>query len=221
MERMVMGKAEILEKLSKAVIEFNKDAALAAAKEAYEAGLDPIEAIEKGLTPGIREVGDRFARYEYPLPYVILAAEAMQAAIDYLLPKIPKEKKPKPLGKIVIGTAYGDIHSIGKNLVRTMLNVSGFECYDLGEEVPTENFINKAEEVKADIIAVGALMTSSMSYQKALIDTLVERGLRDKYKVLVGGTPMTEDFCRAIKADDWGADAGDAVRKAKKLVGAT
>ncbi len=217
----MVTKAEVLEHLAKAIIDYNEDAAVAAAKEAVENKLEIMDAIEKGLSVGIKEVGDRFGRFEYPLPYVIMAANAMTAAVNYLKEKYPKDKLPKAKGIVVIGTAFGDIHSIGKNLIADMLRTDGFDVYDLGEEIPTEDYVKKAEEVHADIVAMGALMTSSMSYQRALVDTLVERGLRKKYKVLVGGTPMTDDFCKRIKADTWGADCGDAIKKARMLVGKT
>ena len=181
--------------------------------------MEIMDAIEKGLSVGIKEVGDRFGRFEYPLPYVIMAANAMTAATNYLKERYPKDKLPKPKGIVVIGTAFGDIHSIGKNLIADMLRTDGFEVYDLGEEIPTEDYVKKAEEVNANIVAMGALMTSSMSYQRALVDTLIERGLKKKYKVLVGGTPMTDDFCKRIKADAWGADCGDAIKKARMLTG--
>jgi dimethylamine corrinoid protein len=215
----MVSQAEVFEHLSKAIIDYDEDEAVAAAKEAVEAKVEMIDAIEKGLSVGIKEVGDRFQRYEYPLPYVIMAAQAMTAAVDYLKSKFPKDKVPAAKGKIVIGTAFGDIHSIGKNLVADILKTDGFDVYDLGEEIPTEDFVKKAEEVHADIVAMGGLMTSSLSHMKALIDTLTERGLRGKYKVLVGGTVMTEDFCKRIKADAYGADCGDAMKKSRVLVG--
>ncbi len=217
----MVSNAEVLEHLSKAIIDYDEDKAVVAAKEAVENKIEIMDAIERGLSVGIKEVGDRFGRFEYPLPYVIMAANAMTAAVNYLKERYPKDKLPKPKGKVVIGTAFGDIHSIGKNLIADMLRTDGFDVYDLGEEIPTEDYVNKAEQVGADIVAMGALMTSSMSYQRALVDTLTERGLKGKYKVLVGGTPMTDDFCKRIKADAWGADCGDAIKKARMLVGKT
>ena len=215
----MVSKAEVLEALAKAIIDYDEDKALEAAKQAVENKVEIMEAIEKGLSVGIKEVGDRFGRFEYPLPYVIMAANAMTVAVNHLKANSPADKLPAPKGIVVIGTAFGDIHSIGKNLIADMLRTDGFDVYDLGEEIPTENYVNKAEEVHADIVAMGALMTSSMSYQKALVDTLMERGIKNKYKVLVGGTPMTDDFCKRIKADAWGADCGDAIKKARMLVG--
>lgn len=212
------SKSEILAKLAKAVVDHDRKSAVAAAQEAVAAKIDHVEAIEKGLSVGMKEVGDRFGRYEYPLPFVLLAADAMQAAIEIIMKSVPKGTVLKPKGKVVIGTAYGDIHCIGKNLVRTFLEINGYKCYDLGEEVPTEKFIKTAEEVGADIIGISALMTASMSYQKDVIDKLKERGLRDKYKVLVGGSPMTPAFAEAIGADAYGADMVDAVVKADKLM---
>lgn len=214
-----MSKAEILDKLARAVVDHNREAAISAAKEAIAMKIDPVEAINNGLAAGMKIVGDKFGRYEYPLPFVLLAADAMQAAIDILVATLPRGTAGRTSkGKIVIGTAYGDVHSIGKNLVKTMLSVSGYDVYDLGVEVPSESFIKKAEEVNADIIAVSALMTASMSYQKDVIDKLVDKGLRDKYKVMVGGSPVTPAFAESIGADAFGADMADAVTKADELV---
>jgi len=215
---MIMSKQEILAKLAKAIVDHSKTGAVAAANEAVAAGMEPVETIRNGLMVGIHEVGDKFGRFEYPLPYVLLASHAMQQAIDVLMKNAPKGTVREEKGKVVIGVAYGDIHCIGKDLVKTFLNINGYHVYDLGTEVPTEKFINKAEEIKADIIAISAMMTASMSYQGDVINKLKAKGLREKYKVLVGGCPMTPAFAESIGADDWGADMADAVVKADRMM---
>jgi corrinoid protein of di/trimethylamine methyltransferase len=213
-----MGNKEILDKLGKAVLKHDKAGAVAAANEAVAAKIDPVEAIQNGLMVGIKEVGDKFGRFEYPLPYVLLSSQAMQMAIDIIMKSAPKGTARVAKGKVVLGVAYGDIHCIGKDLVKTFLGINGYDVYDLGTEVPTEKFINKAEEVKADIIGISAMMTASMSYQGDVVNKLKARGIREKYKVLVGGCPMTPAFAESIGADDWGADMADAVVKADRMM---
>jgi len=213
-----MPNQEILGKLAKAVLEHNKAAAVATANEAVAAGIPATEAINSGLMVGIKEVGDKFGKFEYPLPYVLLASQAMQAAIDVVMKTAPKGTVQAKKGKVVIGVAYGDIHCIGKDLVKTFMAISGYDMYDLGTEVPTAKFIDKAKAVDADIIAISAMMTASMSYQGDVINKLKAQGLRDKFKVLVGGCPMTPAFAESIGADEWGADMADAVVKADKMM---
>lgn len=211
-------KEEIFKKLTNSVLEGDSDNALAIAKEVIENGIDPIEAINQGLTPGIKEVGDLFGKGEYFLPQVILAAEAMNAAIDYLKKYIPREKTIKPLGIVVIGTVAGDIHDIGSKFVATMLEANGFKVYHIGADVSAEKFIEEAEKVGANIIGASALITTTMTEQKILIKTLEKKSLKSKYKVIIGGAPVNERWTREIKADGYAADALSAVELAKTLL---
>jgi len=213
-----MSKQDILAKLAKAIVDHSKTGAVAAANEAVAAGIPATEAINNGLMVGIKEVGDKFGKFEYPLPFVLLASQAMQQAIDVVMKNTPAGTTQTKKGKVVIGVAYGDIHCIGKDLVKTFMSISGYDMYDLGTEVPTAKFIGKAQEVNADIIAISAMMTASMSYQGDVINKLKVQGLRDKYKVLVGGCPMTPAFAESIGADEWGADMADAVVKADRMM---
>ncbi len=210
----------ILRGLAESVIDGDEDRAREFAKKAVDAGIDPLTAIKEGLMNGMKVVGDRFARLEIFLPEVLLAADAMKAALEILEPLIVKEEREKlTLGKVVIGTVQGDIHDIGKNIVAMLLKANGFEVYDLGRDVPIDEFINKAEEVGADIIAISTLLSTSMPYMEDVIRLLKDRGLREKYKVMVGGGPVTREFAEEIGADGYGDNAEEAVEVAKRLLG--
>lgn len=211
-------KEKIFEKLTKAVVTYDVDKALAAAKEAIEAKVNPLEAIQKGLAPGIKEVGDLFEKGEYFLPFVMLAADAMTAATDYLKGFIPKEQVPKPVGTYVIGVVHGDIHDIGSKIVATILEASGFKVYHIGRDLPVEKFIEEAEKVGANIIGASTLMTSTMIEQKFLVQEIEKRGLRRKYKVMIGGGPITASWCEEIGADAYAADAMSALEEAKRIM---
>ena len=210
---------KILEDLSNSVINGDEEAAKKAAMEALEAGLDPIKAINEGLSKGMEVVGDRFSRSEIYLPEVMIAADAIKASLAILKPKIMESRRSEVnRGKVVIGTVFGDIHDIGKNLVATMLSVSGFEVHDLGCDVAVQKFIEKAEEVNADIIAMSSLLTPSKIYQKDVIKYLEDKGTRGKYYIIVGGGPITPDWVKEIGADGWGKYSEDAVTLCKRLV---
>ena len=209
---------EKLTDLQKAIIEYDKEKAVKLAKQRLDKGVDPTKVINDELRPALDIVAEKFEKHEYFLPHLILCGETMKAAADVLTSKISKDKFIR--GKIVIGTVFGDIHDIGKNIVSAFLESSGFEVYDLGTEVPCLKFIDKAEEVKADIIATSALMSQTMPQQRDLLKILKERGLRDKYKVMIGGAPTTEAWAEEIGADGWGEEVADAVKKAKELAGA-
>jgi len=212
-------KEKILEKLAEAVVNFDETAAMAAVDEAIGAGIDPVEAITKGLSAGIKKVGDKFGRGETPLPFLMLSAQVMEKASAKLQEKIPKEQVPEPLATMVLGTVEGDIHNLGTNIVTALFSASGFKMYNIGVDQPVENFIRKAEEVKADIIGASALMSNTLQQQKFLGDALKKRGLRDKYIYMVGGGAFPgEEWCSEIGADDYATDGIIALDKAKKLI---
>jgi corrinoid protein of di/trimethylamine methyltransferase len=204
-------------KLSEAIIAGDREAAIKVANEIVEKGLDAVEAIEKGLMVGAKEVGEKFDRLEIFLPELMMSADAMQAALNVLLPQIPKGKIPRK-GIVVCGTVKGDIHDIGKNVFAAMLRANGFEVYDLGIDVPASKFIEEAEKVGADIIALSALMTSTMGEQKDVIDYLKAMGKRDKFIVMVGGGPVTRQWAEEIGADGYGETASEGVNVALKLI---
>jgi trimethylamine corrinoid protein len=211
-----MSKKEILIKLSEAVKEGDENAANAAAKEALNANIDPLEAIDKGLSAGMAFIGNQFEEGLIFLPNILLAADAMIAGMEVLTKKLPKEKVKKPVGSIVIGTVEGDIHDIGKNLVATMLMGSGFTVHDLGRDVPIGDFAKKAREVKGDIIAVSALMSTTMWNQKRVVEDVKESGL--KARVLIGGACVTDRWAKKI-GTFYAPNAGAAVRTVKKMIG--
>lgn len=210
---------EILEKLAKAVMAGDEDSAKKAAQEAIDAKVDPIDAIKNGLSKGMEVIGKKFADFEVYLPEVMLAADAMKAGIGVLRPHISADRMSESQkGKVVIGTVYGDIHDIGKNLVATMLEVAHYEVHDLGNDVPPKKFLEKAKEVDANIIGMSSLLTPSMYYQKDVIDLLKDMGLREKTWVMVGGSPITPEWTKEIGADGWGRHADDAVEVANLLI---
>ena len=188
-------------------------------EQALEQGVDPKEILNDGLLAGMMIVGGKFKRNEVFVPEVLVAARAMSAGIAILEPKLV-EVGNEPIGKAVIGTVKGDLHDIGKNLVAMMLKGAGFEVIDAGTDVDADTFINKAEEVGADVICMSALLTTTMPYMQTVIDTLKERGLRDKYIVMIGGAPVNEAFAEQIGADFYTADATSAAEAAKAAVAA-
>jgi corrinoid protein of di/trimethylamine methyltransferase len=209
----------VLEKLKSIVLNFDIDNAEKVAKEAIEQKIDPFEAA-KVLTDAIREVGDGFAKGEYFLPDLVCAAEVLKKAIPIITAEIKKlGKESKSLGKVVIGTVFGDIHSIGKGMVATLLYASGFEVIDLGINVKSETFLDAIKEHKPDILAMSALLTTTAMEQKNVIEGLKREKLRDKVKVIVGGSPINQEFADSIGADGYGATAPDGVKVAKKLLG--
>ena len=212
-----MDTEEFLNAAKKSIKDADKGKAQELAKQAIAEGMDPLEVINKGFRAGITEVGDLFGRGELFLPELILSAEAMKGATDILTSALPVGAKER--GKVVIGTAQGDIHDIGKSMVVSFLQANGFEVYDLGRDVEMQQFIDKAKEVDADIIGMSALLTTTMSMQKTLIQELKKTGLREKFKVMVGGAPATQRWADRIGADAYGVDAADAAKKATELLG--
>ncbi len=209
----------VLKDLEQAVENCDVEAAKEAAKKALEAGVDPIIAIEEGAAKGVRKVGEKFHKGEVFLPHLVMAGDAMTEVIKILEKAIPKEKaKLAKHGTIVIGTVAGDIHDIGKNIVAALLTAAGFEVHDIGKDVPAERFIEKASEVDADVIAASALMTITMPAQRELIEELKRRGLREKYKVAVGGGSVYPEWAKEIGADGYGKDAVEAVEVITRLI---
>jgi trimethylamine corrinoid protein len=213
-----MSKDDLIKAAIEAVVAGDDEAAVAVANRVVAEGLDPVEIIGEGFAAGMIKVGDLFAREDYALPEVLLSADAMQKALDLLDPHIPRQDVKKKRGVVVIGTVQGDIHEIGKRIVGTMLEVYGFEVHDLGADVPIEKFIEKAKELKADIVATSALMTTTMTRQKKLEEALKEAGLRDSVKTMVGGAAVTQEWADLIGADGYGQDVTEAVEVAKQLV---
>ena len=209
----------IFEQLYNAIIAGDTGGLGQAVGEALKEGIKPSDIIEKGMSPGMKEVGDRFARYEIYLPEMMMAAEAWESAMKILEPKLLESgEERKKVGKVVIGTVKGDIHSIGKNIVGAMLKMNGFEVFDLGVDIAASAFVTKAEEVGADIIAASALMSTTIPQQKNIIEHLEARGARGNYRFLVGGGSTTQEWADSIGADGYGRTAGDAVTLALKAL---
>lgn len=211
---------EVLNELMNAVTDFDADKAVMVAKKAVRIGVDPTEAIEKGLAKGLQTVGERFERGELFLMHLAAAAEAAKRAIDEVLqPEIAKQElERKGLGVVVIGTVEGDIHDIGKNLVGVMLFAAGFDIHDIGKDVDTEVFVKKVKELNPDIVAASALLSTTLPAQRKLIEALKASGIRDKVKVIVGGAPVTDEWAKEIGADGYAEDAPGAVKLVKTLL---
>jgi corrinoid protein of di/trimethylamine methyltransferase len=211
---------ELFQKMATSIIDGDSDAAVSLATQSISAGIDPLDCITQGFVVGVNTVGEAFGRGDAFLPELVMAGEAMKAAVATLDPEMKKRgTERKMLGKVVIATVEGDIHEIGKSLVATMLGASGFDVYDLGVDAPSDKIIGKALEVNADIIAMSALLTTTMVKQREVIEELEKEGLRTKVKVMVGGAPVTRDWVASIGADGYSEDAIGAVMLAKKLMG--
>jgi corrinoid protein of di/trimethylamine methyltransferase len=211
---------ELLEKMTQSIIDGDSEKSVELAQKALEINMHPLEAITKGFTLGINYVGDQFGKGESFLPELVMAGEAMKAAIAVLDPELRKlDSDREIMGRVVLATVEGDIHEIGKTLVGTMLSASGFEVYDIGVDAPAEKIIGKAIEVEADLIGLSALLTTTMVRQRELIDELEKEGLRGKFKVIVGGAPITQEWYEMIGADGYSGDAIGAVKLAKGLLG--
>jgi corrinoid protein of di/trimethylamine methyltransferase len=214
-----MGDTPVFEKLKQSVIDQDQDAVLAAVDEALAAGIAPKTIIDEGLLPGLNVIGEQFECEDIFLPELMQAALAFQAAMGVLEPKIKESGSEGPKkGNIVLGTVKGDLHSIGKNILKLLFETSGYEVWDLGIDVDLFKFLDKAKEVDADIIAMSALLTTTLIGQRDVIDALKDQGTRDKFKVIVGGGATTKEWADSIGADGWSANAYDAVNLAGKLV---
>ena len=210
---------EIYEKLAQAVIDGEPEDAEDLARQALAQGLDPLDCINKGLSPGIDRVGELFASGEYFLPDLIIGGDAMKAALTVLEPALSAGQEREVLGRVVLGTVQGDLHEIGKTLVGTMLTANGFLVTDIGVDKTAAEFVAAIKETGATLVGASALLTTTMLHQKEVIEALKEAGLRDKVKVMVGGAPITESWAEEIGADGYSDDAIGAVAVAKRLVG--
>ena len=210
--------ASILDELSQAVIEGNAAAVKELTEKALAQGVTADMIFREALIPGMDEVGRRMEAEEYFIPEVLLSARAMKSASEILNPLIAQSKTAEPLGRVVIGTVQGDLHDIGKNLVAMMLEAKGFQVTDLGINVSPEQFIENVKGTKADILAMSALLTTTMQKMDETIKSLQSAGYREKVIVMIGGAPITTDFAKNIGADGFAADAASAARLAKTLL---
>lgn len=210
-------KKELLNSLAENVVDMEEDLVVEVANEYLKEEFDPLEGIEKGLSVGMQRAGELYEEEEYYIPEILLCSDAMTTGIDILKPHIKKNDEDKR-GKVVMGVVQGDTHDIGKNIVKIMLETAGFEVYDLGRDVPMSSFIDEAKRVDADIIAMSTLMTTTMDNMQVLIEDLKAQGIREKFKVMIGGGPISESYAKKIGADGYSASATTAVELAKKLV---
>jgi corrinoid protein of di/trimethylamine methyltransferase len=211
---------EIYKQMAQSIIDGEEEQAVALAQKSIELQIHPLDAITKGFVAGVSYIGEQFGKGEAFLPELVMAGEAMKAAIATLEPELRKAGQSRQvLGRVVLATVEGDIHEIGKTLVGTMLSASGFEVYDLGVDASAEKIIGKAIEVNADLIGMSALLTTTMVRQREVIEELDKEGLRPRIRVIVGGAPITKDWAEKIKADGTSEDAVGAVKLAKQLMG--
>jgi trimethylamine corrinoid protein len=214
-----MDKEQLLEKLAAAVVDGAEDEAISLARAAVADKFDPLEAIDQGLSKGMEIIGVRFECGDAYLPELLRAAAAFNAAMTVLKPEIEAQKKQiVKLGKVLIGTVKGDVHSIGKDIVASVLDTGGFEVIDIGVDNPSVKIIQEAERVQADVIALSSMMTTTMPAQREVIDKLKEKGVREKYFVIIGGGPVNQEWADRIGADGYGKSAIDAVTLVKGLM---
>jgi len=212
---------DFLQRITESLVDGDPIRTVALTREALEAGVEPMAIIDGALLPGMRVVGDRFSTGEYFLPNLIVAASGMKQAMAALEPELKRRHQAlASAGTVVIGTVKGDIHEIGKTLVGTMLAANGFEVHDLGVDVPTQRFVDAVKETGATLVGLSALLTTTMSVQRKVIEALVAEGIRSRVKVLVGGAPVSAAWAAEIGADGYAEDAVGACDLAARLVGA-
>ncbi|MBL8061447.1 MAG: corrinoid protein [Anaerolineales bacterium] len=210
----------LFKQMAQSIIDGDSDISVELAQKSIEMNIPPLDAITKGFVVGVNYIGDQFGLGEAFLPELVMAGEAMKAAVATLEPELLKLGEAREtMGKVVLATVEGDIHEIGKTLVGTMLSASGFEVTDLGVDQPADKIIGKAIEIGASIVGMSALLTTTMVRQREVIEEMDKEGLRPKIKVMVGGAPITREWATKIKADGYSEDAVGAVKLAKDLVG--
>ena len=218
MEEVVIE--ELYKEMAQSIIDGESEQAVELAKKSIDLQMHPLDTITKGFVVGVNYIGDQFGKGEAFLPELVMAGEAMKAAVATLEPELLKLGEAREvMGRVVLATVEGDIHEIGKTLVGTMLSASGFDVFDIGVDAPAEKIIGKALEVDAQIIGMSALLTTTMVRQREVIEELDKEGLRPRIRVLVGGAPITKDWAEKIKADGTSEDAVGAVQLAKRLLG--
>lgn len=209
-------KKELAEQLTNAIMNGDEELSEKIAAECVKAGIDPLEALDV-VTKTAKNVGDMFSRGEIFLTQLMMLGSAMKSATRVLTENIPPGKHQK-MGKVVIGTVAGDVHDLGKTILSSLLVSNNFEVYDIGVDVPSSRFAEEAQKVKADVVAMSALMTTSMPAIKDTIDYFEALGIRKRHKIIVGGAPITEDYARQIGADGYAEDATKGVELVRKLV---
>jgi len=210
--------SETLEKVKQAIVDGDDDMVVEQTEHALQEGVNPVVIVKQAIVPGIERTGELWKDNVYFMPDVVLSTEAFKVAMSVVEPKLSEIETDKT-GRFMMGVVAGDMHDLGKSIVIAMLTGAGFEVIDLGVDVPTKIFIEKAQSLNPDIMGVGCYMTTTMLELKDVMRELKENGLRDKLKVMIGGVPTTQTFADEVGADAWGKNALDAVEKAKRLMG--
>ena len=208
-------KEEILKKLAECVVEFDEDGAREWAQKALDEGMDAFEAIMDGLAAGMETVGDLYDQQEYFVPELLMSGDALYAGLDVLKPHIKKESV-KNMGQVVIGTVQGDVHDIGKNIIKLMFEVGGFDVHDLGRDVPLEKFVEEQLRTDSEIVAMSAMMTTTMVGMKKVIEMIKEKN--PNVAIMLGGAPVTQDVADLWGADGYAEKASNAVQEAIKMI---
>lgn len=208
---------ELLQALSDCVLNMEDEKVVEVAESYIAEGYDALEGVLQGLVPGMQKAADLYEAEEYYIPELLICSDAMYNGLDVLRPHIPSDNMGNK-GKVVIGVVHGDTHDIGKNLVKIMLEAAGYEMFDLGRDVPLQDFVDKVKEVGADVLALSTLMSTAMPGMGELIKMLEAEGIRDKVKVIIGGAPISWDFCHKIGADGYSVSAVEAVTLVDNLM---
>jgi corrinoid protein of di/trimethylamine methyltransferase len=208
-----------LNQLTDAILKGDAKSAVAVTREALAAGNDPVELVAKYMIPAMDEVGKRFECQEYFVPELLLSARAMKGALEIIRPLLI-QKGVTPAGRVVIGTVKGDLHDIGKNLVASMLEGSGFEVIDLGTDVSPAKFVAEAQAKRADLVALSALLTTTMTAMRVTVEEFQKAGIRDRIKIIIGGAPVTQQYADQIGADGYSDNANGAVALARRMMSA-
>jgi corrinoid protein of di/trimethylamine methyltransferase len=213
-----MSGKDILKKLYDGVLGGAMDSAAEAAQEAIDAGITPLKAIDDGMSPAIKEVGERFGRGEMFLPEMVSSADAMEAALAVLEPHFEGDEGESK-GKVLIATVQGDIHDIGKNIVVALLKVNGFDVVDIGRDIASTDIVDKSVDLGVEIIGLSGLLTTSLPMMRDIIQMLGDDGVRDQYKVIIGGGPTSQEYADEIGADGYGETAYNAIELCNQLLG--
>jgi len=214
---VIVVSEDLINQFKEAVVVMDIDSARKACEEALTKGVEPFKIIQDGIVEAVKIVGERFEAEEYFLPELIMAGEIITKTMEILEPHIKSASKSK--GKVVIGTGKGDMHDIGKNIVITFMKAEGFEVIDLGVDVSTEKFLKTIQIENPEILAISALVSSTMPEVEYVMKALNKEGLRDKVKVIIGGAPITQDFVNDIGADGYARDAIDGIKICKEWIG--
>ncbi|MEE9203239.1 MAG: corrinoid protein [Dehalococcoidia bacterium] len=213
---MTQQKQAILDRLKQGVIDYDEEAVKEAAQEALEEGVDAYEAIMDGLSAGMGVVGDLYEKKEYFVPELLMSADAMYVGLDVLRPHIKEGSRGERKGQVVIGTVQGDVHDVGKNLIKIMFEVAGFTVHDLGRDVPLEKFVEEQMKTDADIVAISAMMTTTMMGMQKAVEMIRQRN--PNVAIMLGGAPVTQEVASLFGADGYAESAGNAVQEALKML---